>query len=54
MACLADEFSVGAIQGEELGVVEVAHTVDAVVTIQAGEAELVGMLIHEGKILVTI
>ena len=48
MAVLAGDLCVRSIQGEETGVSEVAHAVQAVVTIHTGRSEVFQVLLDEG------
>ena len=54
MALLAFQIRVDPVEREEIGMVKVAHPVDAVVTIQAGRPELRLVLGHEGRFFVAL
>ena len=51
MTLIAIDLCVAAFQREKFGVVEIAHTVDAIVAFQAGAAKLRLVLLHEGRSL---
>ncbi len=52
VAILAADFCVTTVQGEDVGMVEIVHTIDAIVTILAGAAVLFRMPGHESGIVV--